>query len=497
MSGRADLMVSLNSASDAAFMGLRDLPPAVSMIRLRADLTGEIDPARIRQHVSCPLLYSLRSNQQGGASSEPDSVRHGRLLAAAQRFDFVELESERDLVPHLLAAIAPEQRLVAWYGTSETSRSLARRFAAMGRARAALYLLVTCAQHFVDTVAPLHFLSALGRRDVLAYDSSPLGFWTRLIAPRFGAPLVLGEADGDTPGVTSIKMLIDDYGLPALPPVRTLYGIVGRSVLCSRSPRLHNARFRADGRAALFLPFPTPNFADVRECIAAIKEFAALGLSLGGLTVTAPFKEQALALAERHSSPAATAGAANLLVRCNGGWRAETTDPQGVLDALADRGLPVRGVAAAVIGCGGAGRAIAAALSEAGARVTLVNRSISRGRSAARRLRLPFVPLARLRPASYTLLVNATPVGADGEGMLVESGALDQSAAVVDHVYGCDRTPLVAVARACGLTVIDGLEVLGHQVRHQYALMAEADNFRPVGRSQQSTGRPELRRPLL
>jgi 3-dehydroquinate dehydratase/shikimate dehydrogenase len=246
-------------------------------------------------------------------------------------------------------------------------------------------------------------------------------------------------------------------------------------VLRSGSPRLHNARYREEGREALFLPFPTLEFSDVRDSMAAVAELAGIGLSLRGLTVTAPFKEAALALAERGSDRAATAGAANILVRSDGVWRADTTDPQGVLDALASRGLTVRGLETAVLGCGGAGRAVAAALSEAGARVVLVNRPARRGKAAARRLGLPFVPLARLRPAGYALLVNATPVGADGVGLLVDPAALHASAVVVDLVYGRAVTPLIAGARARRLVAIDGREVLTHQVRHQYATMSQAD----------------------
>ena len=482
MSGSAGLIVALNSAGPATLAALRTLPSAVRTINLRADLAGDIDAAQIRQQSACRLIYSLRSQAQGGASSDSDSIRHRRLLAAAQHFDIVELDAERDMVPRLLAAIEPARRLVSWHGAGVDAASLARRFAAMARVEAALYLLVPRARRFVETIAPLHFLNALGRRDVVAYDAGPAGFWTRLIAPRLGAPFIFGETDEESaaPDVSSIAALIDDYGLPALPPVQTLYGIVGRSVLCSRSPRLHNAKYRADGRAAIFLPFPTLEFVEVRESMTAIEELARLGLSLRGLTVTAPFKEAALALADCRSMTAMAAGAANLLVRRNGGWQADTTDPVGVLDALADRRLPVRGMATAVLGCGGAGRAVAAALREAGARVTLVNRSTSRGRAAARRLGLPFLPLARLRPADYALLINATPVGSDGASTLVDAGALAGAAVVVDLVYARGVTPLAAGARARGLTAVDGLEILTHQVRHQYARMAEVDDRRVV-----------------
>jgi 3-dehydroquinate dehydratase/shikimate dehydrogenase len=246
----------------------------------------------------------------------------------------------------------------------------------------------------------------------------------------------------------------------------------------SLSPRLHNARYRADGRAAMFVPIATPELADVCDSATALDFLARLNLSLRGLTVMAPFKEAALALAYSRSTPAAVAGSANLLLRHDGGWHAETTDPQGVLDALSARRVPLRQLAAAVIGCGGAGRAIVAALRDAGAIVTLVNRSRRAGKAAARNLGVRFVPLAKLRPARYALLVNATPVGTDGVSSLVDPRALDANAIVVDLGYGRSVTPLVAGARARGLTAIDGFEVLDHQVGHQYARMAQVGDAR-------------------
>jgi 3-dehydroquinate dehydratase/shikimate dehydrogenase len=345
MPGLAGLIVSLNTGCVSAMAGLQGLPSVVSTINLRADLAGDIDPAEIRRHCRCQVLYSLRSPAQAGAINEPENVRHSRLLDAARRFDFIELEAERDTVPQLLAAIEPSRRVISWRGAGLDDASLAKRFTSMARVPAALYLLAPRACRFVETIAPLRFLSTLRRRDVIAYDGGPVGFWTRLIAPRLGAPLVFADSDEELAGldVESIAALINDYGLPALPPVTTLYGIVGRSVLHSRSPRLHNAKYRADGRTAIFLPFPTLDLTEMGDGMAAVQELAQLGLSLRGLTVTAPFKEAALALADSRSAPAVNAGSANLLVRHNSSWRAETTDPQGVLDALAVRGLAVAG----------------------------------------------------------------------------------------------------------------------------------------------------------
>jgi len=479
MRGDAGVAVTLRSVDAISLESVRLLPPTVTLLKLRADLAGDMDAAQLRRHCNCRLLYSLRSKQSGGASDAPAGERHRRLLAAAKEFDLIELEAERDLEPRLLDAIAPERRLVSWRGRAAGAPALARTLAKMTDVRAALYLIVTNASHFADTIAPLHCLNALHRRDVVAYDATPAGFWTRVIAPRFGAPLIFLN-DGDEAGdLSSVATTIEDYDLSALAPVQTLFGIVGRSVMRSLSPRLHNARYREDGRAALFVPLPAVEFSDVRDAVAAAKDLAQLGLNLRGLTVTAPFKEDALTFAKRRSRAAVSAGAANLLVLRKGVWHADTTDPEGVLDALAHRQIPLRAVAAAVIGCGGAGRAVADALSQAGARVTLINRSMTAGRRAAQRLGLPFVPLSQFRPAHYRLVVNATPVGSDGVSSVVDVSALDAAAVVVDLTYGREVTPLVAAARARGLTIVDGLEVLSHQVRHQYDRMAHAESGEP------------------
>jgi 3-dehydroquinate dehydratase/shikimate dehydrogenase len=124
-----------------------------------------------------------------------------------------------------------------------------------------------------------------------------------------------------------------------------------------------------------------------------------------------------------------------------------------------------------VIGCGGAGRAVAAALKDAGAEVTLVNRSIDRGNYASTLLGLPFVALSEFQARDFTLLVNATPIGrlSDGPPFALES--LNSDAVIIDLAYGTIPTPLVSGILARGGTVVDGYDVLFSQVRKQFRLM--------------------------
>jgi 3-dehydroquinate dehydratase/shikimate dehydrogenase len=163
------------------------------------------------------------------------------------------------------------------------------------------------------------------------------------------------------------------------------------------------------------------------------------------------------------------AASANLVFRRGPAWAATTTDPTGVLAHLDRRTLPGR--RAAVIGCGGSGRAIASALGRAGAHVTLVNRCRERGEQASRLLGLPFAPLSRFSADGYDLIINATPVGTRGDALPFTLRGVARHAVVVDLVYAQVPTPLVESARASGVRVVDGREVLVAQVERQFTRM--------------------------
>jgi 3-dehydroquinate dehydratase/shikimate dehydrogenase len=190
-----------------------------------------------------------------------------------------------------------------------------------------------------------------------------------------------------------------------------------------------------------------------------------------GLTVVSPFKERALALAAEVDDAARDCGAANLLVRTARGWRAETTDAWGVLAPLHRRGIDLASRRATVVGCGGAGRAAAAGLRDAGAEVRLANRHPARARFAAELLGLAWLELSNLDVSDCDLIVNATPVGRDGEPPAFDARSLPGGAIVVDFVYAEQPTPLVRQARAAGHEVIDGREVLVVEVARQFERM--------------------------
>jgi 3-dehydroquinate dehydratase/shikimate dehydrogenase len=471
-SAAAAALVATLDESPATTDAIHRLPEGVSWLQVRADLVGDVPAAWLRERFSGQLFYTLG----GGGRAGGDSAVLGRgerlVAAAAEGYDLVELDAQRDIRADVLAAIPPDQRMICWRGTAASGSELASRFRCLSKIEARSYLLIVEARRASDGLAPLLFLRSAGRRDVTAYADGEVGLWSRILAPLLGAPLVFaGRAvnDRETSDGPGPERMIDEFGLPSLPTVDRICGIVGAGANRSLSPGLHNAAYRALGYPGLFLPFRVDAFEEFWREVVESQALEQLGLRMQGFTVASPNKEAAVTLLKARGRASRDSASANLVFRRGPAWAATTTDPSGVLANLDRRTLPGR--RAAVIGCGGSGRAIASALSRAGVHMTLVNRSHERGEQASRLLGLPFAPLSRFSAEGYDLIINATPVGTRGEALPFSLRGVAQHTLVVDLAYAQVPTPLVESARANGVRVVDGREVLLAQVERQFTRM--------------------------
>ena len=469
----ASLIGALTTYPSTSGAELTALPNSVRWLEIRADLVGDLDPGWLRNHFRGQLLYALRSREQGGNCSDSQQRRHHRLAAAGRSYDRVELEADRDLSPALLAHIPVEKRVISWHGPASDLTELKARFRHLSSVPATLYKLVTWATRMSDEFTCLSLLKSFGRSDTVSYSIGPLGFWSRLVALHLGAPAIFGGVpNGATvPSEPTITKLIEDYGLPSLRPIRELFAIIGSPVFHSLSPRLHNAAYRAMNYPALFLPLQVESFDEFWLEVVRSRAFDSLGLPFNGMTVASPHKEAALQIAKMASAMASGAESANILVRNNGWWNADTTDPEVIYMASRERSIQVRQKRAAVIGCGGAGRAIASALVQSGAGVTLINRGAERGHHAAELLGLPYIPLPDFDAEGYDIVVNATPVGRDSNEVPFKLENLNDEAVVIDLVYGARPTPLIVNSVAREQVAIDGRDVLLTQVLRQFRMM--------------------------
>ena len=262
--------------------------------------------------------------------------------------------------------------------------------------------------------------------------------------------------------MTAGPALIERLADASSEPVTAVYGIVGGSERHSLAPDVFNTGFQELGLPAVYASFCPADFGSFwRDTVPE------LGVPLLGLTVVSPHKEAALAVAATTGGRAECAGAANCLIAEPGGWHAANTS--GLLDLLATEGVFPRDLRAAVVGCGGAGRAIAAELSAHRAAVTLVNRGERRGLYASARLGLPWTPLAGFDPQGFDLVVNATPLARE---VPFDPAPLTPGSVVADLAYISGRpTALVEAAERSDLVAIDGRKVLAAETGAQFRLM--------------------------
>jgi 3-dehydroquinate dehydratase/shikimate dehydrogenase len=437
--------------------GADDFAFAPDWVELRADIAGDVPP-----FASATSLYTLR-----GVTAE----RRERLLRAAATFDLIDLEP-RDLTDTLLLQRIPaERRVITWRGRARTMDDLDGALRTIRRVPARLYRIEAETARSSETLLPMALLHRERRNDLTAYAIGAVGLWTRILAPRLGAPIVFGGDNDRIDGMLPMEQCIGDYGFPRIDAIGEIFGIVGDPILRSLSPRLHNAGFRAIGRSAIYLPFHVSDFADFWTAFIENRGFESLGLRVGALCVVSPHKEIAVSAAPMRTPMVSRTCSTNFFINEGGVWTGDTTDPEGVLLTLRERGVEPRNQRVAVVGCGGSGRAIAAALQQAGADVTLVNRGFDRASLAIRLLQLPFVPLASFSPRGYGMVVNATPVGYRAGEAPFDPEGLSDDAVIIDLVYGAEPTTLVTASRARGQITIDGRDVLRTQAMAQFHLM--------------------------
>jgi len=239
--------------------------------------------------------------------------------------------------------------------------------------------------------------------------------------------------------------------------------IAGAPIAHSLSPVIHNAWIEAAGLDAVYIALEPRGLGDLVR--------AARGGLIRGLNVTAPFKAEALALADRPSERAVRAGSANLLTfELDGTVRADNTDGEGLLAAFAEQapGFDPAAGPVVILGAGGAASGAVAAFVEAGApRVRVVNRSPARAQALATAFG-PVVEAVSLGEvgdaiADANAVINATPVAPE---FSLETAP--QTAVIMDMVYRPLATPLLVRARARGLRAVDGLAMLIGQARPSF-----------------------------
>jgi 3-dehydroquinate dehydratase/shikimate dehydrogenase len=469
------------------------------ILELRTDYLEELSSACVGHLIAAvhqagkPVLVTCRDQTEGGNRPIDMAVRTEILVGALrQGADFIDCEFRNFQKPQVCTAILKELQ------HNHAARMIlsAHNFQGPFEDLTALYdnMVACCPQaipkiaftaHHVSDCLPAFDLLRMRRGDAIVIAMGAAGQITRILAKKFGSLLTFACLDADSstaPGQMGLSQF-SDYRWNSLREDTHVFGVVGNPVAHSMSPAIFNALFEALQINAVYVPILLeggfPEFGGFLDGLRSRPE--SHGLDFHGFSVTIPHKSNAIEYLLRQGGSveplASRIGAVNTLKLGFGELPSGyNTDYAGAIDALVHalgtnrRGL--HGKSVAVLGAGGAARAVVAGLCDARAKVTIYNRTLEKARALAEEFHCAFSGLEPSTKVTADIIVNCTSMGMypDVNASPLSPDNLQPGMVVFDTVYNPLDTLLLQQAQAAGAIPVQGVEMFIRQAMAQFHL---------------------------
>jgi len=243
----------------------------------------------------------------------------------------------------------------------------------------------------------------------------------------------------------------------------SVYAVFGDPVSHTLSPVMHNRAFEFAGYKGVYLAFGVKN---IKNALISVRT-----LGIKGASITIPHKIKVMKYLDETDDIAFKIGAVNTIINNGGCLKGYNSDGLGAVKALSEKTV-IKGKNIAVIGAGGAARAVGFCIKKEGGRITVINRSTDKGERLAVDLSADYRPLNDIGKMKCDILINTTPVGMTPhtDGMPIERRYLEKGMVVMDIVYNPLKTRLLSEAKKAGCITIDGVSMFVHQGAFQFEL---------------------------
>jgi 3-dehydroquinate dehydratase/shikimate dehydrogenase len=441
------------------------------LLEIRLDFIARApDLKRLLKQKPCPMIATVRRPQDGGRWGGTEAARQMLLKQCiVGGFDWVDLESD---IADEIVRFKDVKRIVSYHDLTAFPEDIEEIYARMCKQDADVLKLVVCAQAPGDNLRLLSLLKN-AKRPTVAFCSGDMGYPSRILALKYGAPFTyaaFNKERGVVPGMPSFEELNRVYRPGSIDGATEIYGVIGDPVAHSLSPLAHNAALRKLRVNARYLPFRVPR----GQLPGFLEAFNAVPVR--GYSVTIPHKEAAAQTARAHDETVELTRAANTLVRREHGFFAINTDYQAVLDSLnanlSRDGKPIdlHRRMVLVLGAGGAARAVAHALHRNGANIYIANRTPDRAQRLAGEISAEWLDWNARHKEGCEIVFNCTPVGMHPnlDESPVHPSFLKPGMIVFDVVYTPETTLLIREARARGCQTVTGVDMFVRQAGLQF-----------------------------
>lgn len=469
----------------------------IDVVELRADHLDDDEKPHIKKFPSMaglPCILTIRRKVDGGIYTDGEAAR-AVLFAKAlsfveadqeKNFAYVDFEEDFQVASLQDAALAYGVRIIrSMHAMNNPIGNLAQKLAKL---KVTDYEIPKIAfmpeslddvKHVFDEARKLkdsnHILLAMG----------PMGVATRILSAKIKNFLTFTSPQETISKVQNLGhidpiTLNDVYHFRSINEDTRVYGITGYPLLKTSSPELHNAGYQKHKMNAVYIPMPAPNFKDVLNFADSI--------GVMGMSVTIPHKENVFNEVTDMEKTAKDIGACNTLVRTSEGhWKGYNTDAPGfeksLLEFLGEKNLAHKKVA--IIGAGGASRAIAYAVKELKGKACIFNRTLARAQELAdeygfKAAKLGHESLEILKKYN-DVIIQTTSVGMNStEVSNTDNDPLHfydftGKEKILDIIYVPAVTPMMARASKAGCKVCNGYDMLRYQGYEQFRLFTDND----------------------
>ena len=435
------------------------------MCELRVDYlesAAELEKAKaFPAHAKMPVLLTARRECDGGKWKD----EAGRAAALKELigcgFKYVDLECDFHDEALKAAAKAAGVRVVrSMHEFGGTVKNLPEALRALKGETDEIPKIAFMPQTPDEVTEAFREMKDFREFDHIVCAMGHLGKVTRILAGRLGSMLTFasdGEAETKKLGHLTPEELVRTYRFRMLTKETNLYAVTGWPLEVTGSPELNNAAFGLEQEDKVLVPFPA-------EKLEEFFRFAEV-MDIKGTAVTVPHKEAAAKSASELSAEAKEIGAVNTLVKTAEGWKGFNTDAPGFAAALTEflGTETLQGLKVAIVGAGGAAKAVAYAVHQLGGDAVIYNRTREKAEAIA--CKYWFRVGTEMTPAD--VIVQTTSVGLNSDADALQGYEFTGKESLFDLIYHPAQTTAMRRCEAAGGRSANGWSMLVNQAKEQ------------------------------
>lgn len=446
----------------------------IDLVELRLDYLSIEERNNIINFKSdIPVILTFRKVVDGGVYEGDEDYRLGILLKGIKSgsFDFVDLEE--DLIAPELEYAAKEHNVKiirSFHDFSGVPKDLGKRLLRIKRNVDEIPKAAVMINNTKDLLKFYQEALSIENENKILLGMGSFGFNTRILADKIGSYLTFSSKEGvaAAPGHVSPTLLNSIYRFREIEKDWKIVGIIGNPVMHTKSPGIHNNGYKKLGLNYVYIPFETDD-------LTLFLELAKL-LDIKGFSVTVPFKNDIIPLMDNITNGVKEIGACNTVTKISDSWVGENTDSLGFINPLLGKFGSLKGHHVTVIGAGGAAKSALFELKKEGAKVLLLNRTISKAEELSKQFNTKFGKLdissIKLINEHSDVIVQTTNVGMHPLENInpLEFYDLTGKEFLYDIIYTPKETLFLKSGLDAGCQILNGWSMLLEQGYRQFKL---------------------------